>query len=164
MDAAAQRATRNSAAGRAGRLPAARLLVAALWAGSLWALGYIAAPAAFKVLGSAQAGDLVSVLLTRQAWLSIACAVVLLVLLRFSHDLAPARRRFLAWLVVAMLACALVIFVGLQPGMAHLRVLAGEAGVRASPYWTQFAVMHGVSQVFHMIQSVLGAWLLVRLR
>lgn len=160
MDAAAQGVT----APPAGRLPAARLLFAALWTGSLWALGYIAAPAAFKVLDSAQAGNLVSVLLTRQAWLSIACAVVLLVLLRLSKDLAPARRRFLSWLVIAMLACALVIFVGLQPGMAHLRALAGEAGVRASPYWTQFAVMHGVSQLFHIAQSLLGAWLLVRLR
>jgi hypothetical protein len=151
-------------AGKAGRLGAARLLVAALWAGSLWALGYIAAPAAFAVLGSAQAGDLVAVLLARQAWLSIACAIVLLVLLRRSTDLQPARRRFLGLLVLAMLACALVIFVGLQPAMAQLRELAGEGGVRASPYWTRFAVMHGVSQLFHIIQSLLGAWLLVRLR
>ncbi|WP_314443259.1 DUF4149 domain-containing protein [Massilia timonae] len=149
---------------KAGRLPAARLLVAALWAGTLWALGYVAAPAAFAVLGSGQAGDLVALLLTRQAWLSIACAVVLLVLLRVSLDLAPPRRRFLNLLVLAMLACALVIFVGLQPAMANLRELAGPGGVRASPYWTQFAVMHGVSQLFHIVQSLLGAWLIVRLR
>jgi len=164
MSSGAQGLAAGQAPGRAGRLPAARLLVAALWTGSLWALGYIAAPTAFKVLGSGQAGDLVAVLLTRQAWLSIGCAVVLALLLWRSTDLAAPRRRFLGWLVIAMLACALVIFVGLQPGMAHLRILAGEAGVRASPYWTQFAVMHGVSQVFHMIQSVLGAWLLVKLR
>ena len=115
--------------GRAGRVPAARLLVAALWTGSLWALGYIAAPAAFKVLSSGQAGDLVAVLLTRQAWLSIGCAVVLALLLWRSTDLAPQRRRFLGWLVIAMLACALVIFVGLQPGMAQLRVLADRKSV-----------------------------------
>ena len=148
----------------AGRLPAVRLLVAALWAGTLWALGYVAAPAAFKVLTSGQAGDLVAVLLTRQAWISIACALPLLVLLRRSTDLAPPRKRFLNLLVLAMLACTLVIFVGLQPGMAHLRELAGPVGVRASPYWTQFAVMHGVSQLFHIVQSLLGAWLIVRLR
>jgi len=147
-----------------GRLPAARLLVAALWAGSLWALGYIAAPAAFATLENAQAGNLVATLLTRQAWLSIACALLLFLLLRWSRDLAPPRKRFLSLLVLAMLACALVIFVGLQPAMAHLRELAGPEGVRASPYWTRFAVMHGVSQLFHIVQSVLGAWLLVRLR
>ena len=149
---------------RARRLPAARLLVAALWAGTLWALGYIAAPAAFGVLGSVQAGDLVAVLLTRQAWLSIGCAGVLLVLLRVSTDLAPSRQRFLNLLVLAMLACTLVIFVGLQPAMANLRELAGPGGVRASEYWTQFAVMHGVSQLFYLIESLLGAWLLIRLR
>lgn len=147
-----------------GRIAKARLLTAVLWAGSLWTLGYVAAPAAFAVLESGQAGNLVAVLLTRQAWISIGCAVLLLVLLRFSHDMAPARRRFAALLVLAMLACALVIFVGLQPGMAHLRELAGEGGVRASPYWTQFAVMHGVSQVAHLVQSLLGAWLVLRLR
>ena len=149
---------------RAGRLPAARLLVAALWAGTLWALGYIAAPAAFGVLGSVQAGDLVALLLTRQAWLSIACAGVLLVLLLVSTDLAPPRRRFLNLLVLAMLVCTLVIFVGLQPAMANLRELAGPGGVRASQYWTQFAVMHGVSQLFYLVESLLGAWLLIRLR
>ena len=31
----------------ASRVAAARLLVAVLWAGALWALGYIAAPAVF---------------------------------------------------------------------------------------------------------------------
>ncbi|MBQ5965524.1 DUF4149 domain-containing protein [Massilia sp. ZL223] len=147
-----------------GRLAGARLLLACLWAGGLWALGYIAAPAAFAVLPSKLAGDVVSVLLSRQAWLSIACAMLLLVLLKFSADLPPARRRFLGWLVLAMLACTLVIFVGLQPAMAHLRELAGAGGVRASPYWTQFAVMHGVSQLFHLVESLLGAWLILKSR
>jgi hypothetical protein len=146
------------------RLAGARLLVACLWAGSLWALGYIAAPAAFAALPSLQAGDLVAVLLARQAWLSIACAGLLLVLLRMATDLEPPRRRFLNLLVLAMLACALVIYVGLQPAMAHLRELAGPGGVRASPYWTQFAVMHGVSQLFHLAESLLGAWLILKSR
>ncbi len=107
------------------RVPAARLLVAALWAGSLWALGYIAAPAAFKVLGSGLAGDLVAVLLTHQAWLSIGCAACWCWCCVRSTDLARAAPAFLGWLVLAMLACALVIFVGLQPVMAQLRELAG---------------------------------------
>ena len=158
-DAAPVQAVRSG-----GRLAGARLLLACLWAGSLWALGYIAAPAAFAVLPSKLAGDVVAVLLSRQAWLSIACAVLLLVLLKFSADLPPARRRFLSWLVLAMLACTLVIFVGLQPAMAHLRELAGAGGVRASPYWTQFAVMHGVSQLFHLVESLLGAWLILKSR
>jgi vacuolar-type H+-ATPase subunit I/STV1 len=146
------------------RLPAARLLVAALWAGALWVLGYIAAPAVFATVSGTVAGDIVGSFLRRLAWISIVCAVLMLLLVRLSPDLEAGRRRYLNRLVLAMLACALVMFVGLQPAMAQLREAAGPAGVRASPLWTQFAVMHGVSQLFHLIESVLAAILLVKSR
>ncbi|MGH8855137.1 MAG: DUF4149 domain-containing protein [Telluria sp.] len=148
----------------ASRLAAVRLLVAVLWAGALWALGYIAAPAVFAAVPSTVAGDVVAVLLTRLAWVSIGCAALMLVLVRVSPDLDGGRRRSLNLLVLAMLACTLVIFVGLQPAMAQLRELAGAGEVRASPYWTQFAVMHGVSQLFHVVESVLAAFLVLKSR
>ncbi|KQQ89144.1 DUF4149 domain-containing protein [Massilia sp. Leaf139] len=146
------------------RLPAARMLLAALWAGALWVLGYIAAPAVFGIVSGPLAGDIVGSFLRRLAWISIACALLMLVLVRFSPDLDPVRKRYLNRLVLAMLACALVMFVGLQPAMAALREAAGPAGVRASPLWTQFAVMHGVSQLFHLIEGVLAAVLVVKSR
>jgi len=148
----------------ASRIAGARLLVAVLWAGALWALGYIAAPAVFAAVPSLVAGDVVAQLLTRLGWVSIACAALMLVLVRVSPDLAPGRQRFLNLLVLAMLACALVMWAGLQPAMAQMRELAGPNGVRASPYWTQFAVMHGVSQLFHVIESVLAAILVLKSR
>lgn len=148
----------------ASRIAAARLLVAVLWAGALWALGYIAAPAVFAAVPSLVAGDVVAQLLTRLGWVSIGCAVLMLVLVRVSPDLAAGRQRYLNLLVLAMLACALVMWAGLQPAMAQMRELAGPAGVRASPYWTQFAVMHGVSQLFHVIESVLAAVLVLKSR
>jgi hypothetical protein len=151
-------------AGRAAVLRAARLLVAVLWAGSLWALGFVAAPTAFGMLGSVQAGDVVGALLAREAWIGIGCAAVLLVMARFSADLDAKRRRSFVIVVAAMLVCVLVIYLGLQPAMAHLRELAGPAGVRASPYWTQFASMHGASQVLHLVESVLGAVLVLKSR
>jgi hypothetical protein len=149
---------------RGAVLRGARLLVAVLWAGSLWALGFIAAPTVFGMLGSVQAGDIVGALLAREAWIAIACAVVLLVLVRYAPDLDAKRRRGMAVVIVAMLACALVIYLGLQPAMAHLRELAGPAGVRASPYWTQFAAMHGASQVLYLVESVLGTVLVLKSR
>lgn len=148
----------------ASRLAAARLLVAALWAGSLWALGYIAAPAVFAAVPSTVAGDVVAVLLNRLGWVSVGCAVLMMALVRLAPDLDAGRRRGLSLLVLAMLACALVMWAGLQPAMAQMRELAGAGGVRASPYWTQFAVMHGVSQLFHVIESVLAAVLLLKSR
>jgi hypothetical protein len=149
---------------RAAFVRGARLLVAVLWAGSLWALGFIAAPTVFGMVGSAQAGDIVGALLARQAWVAIACALVLLMLVRLATDLDAKRRRGIVIVIVAMLACALVIYLGLQPAMARMRELAGAAGVRASPFWTQFAVMHGVSQLLHLVESVLGAVLVLKAR
>ncbi|VXA93332.1 DUF4149 domain-containing protein [Massilia sp. 9I] len=148
----------------ASRLAAARLLVAVLWAGALWALGYIAAPAVFAAVPSLVAGDVVAGLLHRLGWVSIGCAALMFVLVRVSGDLEPGRRRSLNLLVLAMLACALVMWAGLQPAMAQMRELAGPGGVRASPYWTQFAVMHGVSQLFHVVESILAAVLVLKSR
>jgi hypothetical protein len=142
----------------------ARLLVAVLWSGSLWALGYLAAPTVFGMVGSIEAGNIVGALLERQAWLAIACAAVLLMLVRLAPDLDAQRRRGLAIVIVAMLACALAIYLGLQPAMARMREAAGPAGVRSSPYWTAFAVMHGVSQLLYLAESVLGAVLVLRSR
>ena len=159
-----QAAPASNASRPAARLAGARLLVAVLWAGSLWALGYIAAPAVFSAVPSLVAGDVVAALLTRLAWVSFACAALMLVLVRFASDIDAVRKRSLLLLVLAMLACALAMYVGLQPAMAHMRELAGPGGVRASPYWTQFAVMHGVSQLFHVIESVLAAFLVLKSR
>jgi vacuolar-type H+-ATPase subunit I/STV1 len=148
----------------AGRLSAARVLVAALWAGALWVLGYVAAPTVFGIAHGALAGDIVGAFLRRLAWISCICAALMLVLVQVSPDLERGRRRYLNLLVLAMLACALVMFVGLQPAMAQMREAAGPLGIRASPLWTRFAIMHGVSQLFHLIEGVLAAVLVVKSR
>lgn len=142
----------------------ARLLLAALWAGSVWAVSYLAAPSAFAVLDSTQAGNVVGVMLTRSAWLAIALAVLLGLLVARSADLDARRRRWLYGIVGGMLACSLVVYLGLQPMMAAIREAAGPAGVRASPQWGTFAALHGVSQVLYLAESILGAVLVVKAR
>jgi hypothetical protein len=139
-----------------------RLLMASLWAGSVWAVSYLAAPSAFAVLDSTRAGNVVGIMLTRLAWLSIALGVVVGVLAWRSLDLDAARRRWIYWLAGGMLACSLAVYLGLQPLMAAIRESAGPAGVRASPQWGMFAALHGVSQLLYLIESVLGAVLVVK--
>jgi hypothetical protein len=141
-----------------------RLLVASLWAGSVWAVSYLAAPSAFAVLDGTLAGNVVGLMLTRLAWLSIALAPLLAVLAWRATDLDAKRRRWLVCLAGAMLACSLVVYLGLQPMMAAIREAAGPAGVRASPQWGTFAALHGVSQVLYLLESVLGAFLVVKSR
>ena len=142
----------------------ARLLLAALWAGSVWAVSYLAAPSAFAVLDSTQAGNVVGVMLTRSAWLAIALAVLLALLVARATDLDARRRRWLYGLIAGMLACSLVVYLGLQPMMAAIRAAAGPAGVRASPQWGTFAALHGASQVLYLAESILGALLVVKAR
>jgi hypothetical protein len=142
----------------------ARLLVAALWAGSLWTIGYVVAPTLFLSLhDNVLAGTIVGMLLRSQAWLAIVCAVLLYWLVKSGGD-APARQRSLILIVCAMLACALVIYVGLQPVMAQLKESAGPAGLAGTPQARTFGMLHGVSQLFYLLESVLGGWLLVKLR
>ncbi|WP_198118728.1 DUF4149 domain-containing protein [Massilia rhizosphaerae] len=142
----------------------ARLLLAALWAGSVWAVSYLAAPSAFAVLDSTQAGNVVGMMLTRSAWLAIALAVLLVLVVARSADLDARRRRWLYGLAGGMLACSLVVYLGLQPTMAAIRAAAGPAGVRASPQWGTFAALHGVSQALYLAESILGAILVVKAR
>jgi len=142
----------------------ARLLLAALWAGSVWGVSYLAAPSAFAVLDSTQAGNVVGIMLTRSAWLAIALAVLLALLVARAGDLDARRRRWLYGVIAGMLACSLVVYLGLQPTMVAIREEAGPAGVRASPQWGTFAALHGVSQVLYLVESILGAVLVVKSR
>jgi hypothetical protein len=141
----------------------ARLLVAALWAGSLWTVGYVVAPTLFLSLhDNALAGTIVGFLLRSEAWVSIACAVILYVMVRLA-PFEPARKRTLGLVIVGMLACALIIYVGLQPVMAQLREAAGAAGLKGTPQGRQFGILHGVSQLVYLVESVLAGVLLVKL-
>jgi hypothetical protein len=147
---------------RAAFVPTLRLLLSALWAGSIWAVSYLAAPSAFAVLDSTRAGDVVGTMLTRSAWLAVVVAALLTLLVLRSRDLDARRRRVLLVVIAGMLACSLAVYLGLQPMMAAIREQAGPAGVRASPQWGRFAALHGVSQVLYLIESILGAVLVVR--
>jgi hypothetical protein len=141
-----------------------RWLVAALWAGSLWTVGYLVAPTLFAILPDRMlAGSIAGAMFRHQAWLSVACALLLLALLQWgANELAPARRRGLMLTALAMLACTLTIQLGIQPLMASLREAAGPAGIGASPQSARFGMLHGVSSVMYLIQSVLAGFLIAR--
>jgi hypothetical protein len=145
-------------------IPNLRLLLAALWAGSIWGVSYLAAPSAFAVLDSTQAGSVVGTMLTREAWLAIMLAPLLIVLAGSSKDLDAKRRHWLWFCILGMLACSLAVYLGLQPAMASIREAAGPAGVKASPQYGTFMALHGASQLLYLIESVLGAVLVVKSR
>lgn len=144
----------------------ARLLIATLWAGSLWTVGYLVAPTLFATLSDrVLAGTIAGRLFRIEAWLSVVCALALILLARLTQPGEDVRaRRQLLVLAIGMLACTLVGFFGVQPFMANLREAAGPGGVMDSDAKATFAILHGVSSVFYLIQSLLGVALVLRAR
>jgi hypothetical protein len=114
-----------------------RLLVAALWAGSLWTVGYLVAPTLFATLNdNVLAGSIAGSMFRNEAWLTLVCGAVLLWLM-------PERRK----LVLAMLACTLIGYFGLHPFLAEAK-LAGDKAT--------FGLLHGAASLIYLTQSVLA--------
>ncbi|WP_454774400.1 DUF4149 domain-containing protein [Janthinobacterium tructae] len=140
-----------------------RFLVATLWAGSLWTIGFIVAPTLFATLSDrVLAGNIAGSMFRAEAWLSIACALVLLALLQWGAGaLELKRRRLLAALVLAMLVCALLSHFGISPLMAELKAQAqGSSGIMDEAMRSRFGMLHGVSTLIFAVQSLLAGILI----
>ena len=96
--------------------------------------------------------------------MSIISAALLFILVGTARTLEPVQKRRLFILIGVMVACALAIYLGVQPAMAALKEAAGGMNMRQSPQWTQFAILHGVSQLLYVVESVLAAVLVIRMR
>jgi hypothetical protein len=144
----------------------ARLLVATLWVGSGWTIGYLVAPTLFATLPDPmQAGAIAGSLFRVEAWLSVACALGLLLLLATANRKREvANYRTQATIVAAMLACTVIGYFGLQPFMAALRETANVSGVMSGATKVQFGMLHGIASALHLIQSLLGIALILKVR
>jgi hypothetical protein len=144
----------------------AQTLLVTLWAGSLWTIGYVVAPTLFATLPDRLlAGSIAGSLFRIEAWLSVCCALLLLLLSRLPGSrLDPSHARPPGGLVLGILACTLIGYFGLQPFMAALREAGGAAGVLSSEVRTQFGILHGISSGIYLIQSLLGVALVLKSR
>lgn len=145
-------------------LPRLRTLVVTLWAGSLWTVGYLVAPVLFATLPDRSlAGSIAGSLFRAQAWLSLACGLLLLLLvwLNKTADI----KRTTSVLIVAMLVCVLVGYFGLQPFMAEIRAIAAShGGEMDEALRSRFGLLHGVASIIYLVQSLLAAVLVARIR
>ncbi len=131
-----------------------------LWVGSLWT-GLLIAPMLFRVLpdrvlAGAVAGRIFSVV----AYLGLACAACLVVLLLARSQGAGTARPMLR-VVVAMSALALIGEFGLQPILAGLKQAAAPAEVMQSALRGRFTAWHGVASGLYLVNCALGAVLVV---
>lgn len=138
-------------------------MTATLWVGGMWAIGFIVAPVLFATLPDrALAGLLAGKLFSLIAWTGITCALYLLVY-RLARDGAGALRQGLFWIVLLMLVLILAGEFGVQPLLAALKEQALPKQVMESVLRDRFATWHGVASGFYVIQSVLGAALVILL-
>ncbi|MBR8397354.1 DUF4149 domain-containing protein [Burkholderia cenocepacia] len=140
-------------------------LLSAVWVGSLLTIGYAVAPVLFKTLERMTAGSVAAQLFRIEALLGVVCGVLLLALSNQQVRRGSSEYRRVRWIVAAMVVCVLVGYFALQPFMNALRVAAMDAGtdIANSPYASRFGMLHGVSSVFYLVESVLGLMLIWRL-
>lgn len=140
-------------------------LLSAVWVGSLLTIGYAVAPVLFKTLERMTAGSVAAQLFRIEAILGVVCGVLLLALSNQQVRRGNSEYRRVRWIVAAMVVCVLVGYFALQPFMNALRVAAMDAGtdIANSPYASRFGMLHGVSSVFYLVESVLGLMLIWRL-
>jgi predicted cobalt transporter CbtA len=141
------------------------VVAATAWVGGLWAMGYMAAPVLFKSLAPDRqmAGMLAGNLFSVIAYAGIVCALYLLAL-RLSRHGKAALKQSMFWVVGSMLLLTLIGQFGLQPAMASLKAQALPLEVMQSAYSSQFKMLHGISSILYLVQSLLGLVLVLKIR
>ena len=119
---------------------------AALWWGSLTAVGFMVVPLLFKFFPTpAMAGHMAARLFTAQTWVSVACGVVLLLVSRSDRPPAQARRAqaALVFIVLGMLLALLIEFAVAPRIVAreNLRLWHGAGSVMYAVQWLCAAVV-----------------------
>lgn len=140
-----------------------------LFIGSTWTIGYLVAPVLFSTLPDrALAGTVAGRLFQIEAWISLACAVSLFLLMRLPKNAIrenAADDQKAIVIVGAIAACTLIGYFALQPFMSALRESTTAAGGAMPPdVRTRFGLLHGAASVIYLIKSVLGLLLVARPR
>ena len=123
---------------------------AALWWGSLTAVGFMVVPLLFKFLPTpAMAGHMAARLFTAQTWVSVSCGVVLLLVSRSNRPSALSGRAqaALVFIVLGMLLALLIEF-AVAP-----RIVARE----------NLRLWHGAGSVMYAVQWLCAAAVLRRI-
>ncbi|MDZ4189699.1 MAG: DUF4149 domain-containing protein [Hydrogenophaga sp.] len=127
------------------------ILLAALWWGSLTGLGFVVVPMLFIQLPSpAAAGAMAAKLFTAQTWLSVACAMLLLLVVnkKEAPALSPPAQAAMKFIVAGLLLAVLVEF-GVAPRIVNARADGGN-----------LRLWHGLGSAMYLAQWLAAGWTL----
>ncbi len=130
------------------------LMIAALWWGSLTALGFVIVPMLFTHLPSpAAAGQLAAKLFTAQTWVSIACGMFLLLIFnQKGSEIQDIRAQAAIKFIVTGLLLVVLVEFGLSPRIVSARSDGGN-----------LKLLHGLGSAMYFGQWLCAGFALWRL-
>ncbi len=134
----------------------AERVVLTLWVGGLWIAGYVVAPSLFASMDDRQlAGRMAGQVFQLVSYIGLAVGATLLLSIIIQKGggwLRDSRVR-----IVLLMLLFVVLSIGvLVPMMQELKLIGLAPG---SEQATQFARLHGAASILHLINSLLGLWL-----
>ena len=142
------------------------LYIFALWLGSLVTIGYLVAPVLFATLSDTQVAGMIAGRLFRiEGTISLVLGVALIVFANLLVKRGLARYKQVRWYLLMMLVAAAIVAFIVQPMMNAMRDEALSLGVPVmlSPLGASFGMLHGISSVLYLMQTLAGLILLWRL-
>jgi hypothetical protein len=130
----------------------------------MWSIGYLAVPILFQSLPDKMlAGMLAGKMFTFIAYIGMTSASYLLLHQLISLGKAAFRQTIFR-LVLCMLLLTIAGLFGIQPLMVELKAQALPADVMHSAFANRFKMLHGISSIVYLVQSILGAVLVLKIK
>jgi len=124
----------------------------------------MAVPVLFSSLGDKQlAGLLAGKMFSLVAYVGMVSGMYLLIHRYVAHGKA-AFRQPLFWILAVMLMITLTIQCGIQPVMTDLKAQASPIDVMLSAFADRFKMLHGISSILYLIESLLGLYFVIKSR
>jgi hypothetical protein len=142
------------------------ILIAGVWVGSLFTVGYLVVPTIFANLQDRQvAGMIAAAIFQAEAYVSVLVCFTLLLMANILIKRNIENYRSTRWVILVLLLISAVTCFAFIPYMNALRQEALLLGVpvMASPSASLFGRLHGISSGLFLIQSLLGLWMVWRL-
>jgi len=141
------------------------ILLSGLWVGGFSAVGFVVAPVLFSALGDRQvAGMVAGHLFKIIASSSVSLSVVLMILANLLVGRGLQWFRLIRWILLVMLAFSFAEAFVIIPWMDSLRDEALGVGmsIMESSWAHLFMVLHQISSLIFIAQSILGVALIWR--
>ncbi|QKM64636.1 DUF4149 domain-containing protein [Polynucleobacter tropicus] len=134
-------------------------VISGLWVGGFIAIGFLVVPILFTTLGDRQvAGVIAANLFKINAYIGVGVCSLLMLVANHVVNLGNGSYRQIRWILLLMLVCAVAAAFIIIPWMNALRDQALQLGIsiRDTSNAKLFGLLHMVSSVVFIIQSILG--------